>query len=114
MPRPPVGPDRRSGGLRPLAPAPGAAACSGRRRRRLGVALLAPRPDIKWWHAAIGVGGFGLLLTVDRPVQDFAQDHRGHTTDDIANAFRHWGEPEAFVTASLGLLGAGLLTGNRA
>jgi membrane-associated phospholipid phosphatase len=48
-------------------------------------------------------------MLLDQPVQRLAQRNRSATTDDIAAVVRHMGQPEVYVTTSLGLLAAGLL-----
>jgi membrane-associated phospholipid phosphatase len=48
-------------------------------------------------------------MLVDQPVQRFAQRNRSATSDDVAAVVRRMGQPEVFVTTSLGLLGIGLV-----
>jgi len=50
-------------------------------------------------------------MLVDQPVQRFAQRNRSGTSDDLAAFVRHMGQPEVYVTTSLGLIGAGLIAG---
>ena len=68
---------------------------------------------LRWWHGALAVGGFTALTLLDNPVHRFIQDNRSGTSNDVASVFRHFGQPEAYATASLGLLAAGLISGNR-
>jgi membrane-associated phospholipid phosphatase len=51
-------------------------------------------------------------MLLDKPVQRYAQDNRTGTGNDLARGFRHFGQPEVYGTVTLGLLGAGLLSGN--
>jgi membrane-associated phospholipid phosphatase len=51
-------------------------------------------------------------MLLDEPIQDFAQDHRSQTSDDVATFFRHFGQPEVYATVSVGLVGVGLIGGN--
>jgi membrane-associated phospholipid phosphatase len=67
---------------------------------------------IRWWHGAIAVAGLSLLMLVDEPVQRFFQDQRSASTDDLASALRHFGQPEVFGTVTLGLVAGGLLGHN--
>jgi membrane-associated phospholipid phosphatase len=74
------------------------------------VAAQQPPPHILQWYEAGGaLAGVLALMLVDEPVQRFAQRNRSATTDDIAAVVRHMGQPEVYVTTSLGLLAAGLL-----
>jgi len=65
---------------------------------------------VRWWHSAIAVGGLSALMLLDRPVQRFAQNHRGAGSDDVAGGFRHFGQPEGYGTVTAGLILAGLLS----
>jgi membrane-associated phospholipid phosphatase len=67
---------------------------------------------IQWWEGAIVLGGLTGLMLLDRPTQRFAQDNRSDTGNDLARGFRHFGQPEVYGTVTLGLLGAGLISGN--
>jgi membrane-associated phospholipid phosphatase len=67
---------------------------------------------IRWWQGAIVVGALSGLMLLDKPMQRFAQDNRTGTGDDLARALRHFGQPEVYGTVTLGLLGAGLLSGD--
>ncbi|MGE0353726.1 MAG: phosphatase PAP2 family protein [Gemmatimonadales bacterium] len=77
----------------------------------------APTPAVggglTWWEGALALGGIAALTALDPPVQRFAQDNRGSITNDLASAARHFGQPEVYATASLGLVAAGLISGNR-
>jgi membrane-associated phospholipid phosphatase len=68
--------------------------------------------DIKWWHGAAAVGVYALLTTFDNSLQRFAQDNRSGTGNSIAGFAKPMGQPEVFVTAGLGVLATGLITGN--
>jgi membrane-associated phospholipid phosphatase len=77
--------------------------------------LLAPAPlakQIQWWHGAVVLGGLSALMLLDEPAQQFAQDNRSVRGNRVAEAFRHFGQPEVYGPVTLGLLGTGVLTGN--
>ena len=67
---------------------------------------------IRWWHGALVLGGVSLFTLLDEPAQRFTQDNRNGHSNDVAHAFRHVGQPELYGTITLGLVGAGLLSGN--
>ncbi|HEV8178632.1 MAG TPA: hypothetical protein VGP44_13230, partial [Gemmatimonadales bacterium] len=67
---------------------------------------------LHWWHGAIAVGGLAALMLLDGPSQRFFQDHRSSSGDDVARTIRRVGQPEVFGTVTLGLVTAGLLSGN--
>lgn len=73
-----------------------------------------PPHDIRWWHVAAAAGGLSALMLLDHPVQRFAQDQRGTGSNDVADAVRHFGQPEVYATVTLGLLATGLVTGRPA
>ena len=76
---------------------------------------MAPSPAgsaIHWWHGAIAVGGLSLLMLLDEPAQRYFQNNRSASSDDLASALRHFGQPEVYGTVTLGLVGAGLLGHN--
>lgn len=67
-----------------------------------------------WGIAALVTGGFVGLLFADKPLRDFWQrDVRGQTTDDIASASVHLGQPSAVVPAMAAALFAGVIAGDR-
>jgi membrane-associated phospholipid phosphatase len=68
--------------------------------------------SVHWWQGAVVLGGLSALMLLDHPAQDFAQDNRSTHSNDVAGALRHFGQPEVFGTVTLGLLGAGLISGN--
>jgi membrane-associated phospholipid phosphatase len=69
-----------------------------------------PPPHVLQWYEAGGaVAGVLAVMLLDQPVQRLAQRNRSATTDDLAAVVRHMGQPEVYVTTSLGLLAAGLL-----
>lgn len=70
-------------------------------------------PAIHWWHGALLVGGISGLMLLDNPVRSFSQNERGAVSDGFASGIRRMGQPEVYGTLTLGLLGAGLITGNR-
>jgi membrane-associated phospholipid phosphatase len=64
---------------------------------------------IRWYEALAVAGGVSAAFLADEPLQEHLQENRTATSDDLASFFRHFGQPEAFATASLGLIGAGLI-----
>jgi membrane-associated phospholipid phosphatase len=71
---------------------------------------LHPAPHvIRWYEAAAAVGGVAAMAAVDEPLQRYTQRQRSQTSDDIAKAFRHLGQPEVYGTVSLGILTVGLV-----
>jgi membrane-associated phospholipid phosphatase len=68
---------------------------------------------IRWWHGAVVLGGLSALMLLDHPAQDYFQDHRSAQSDDVAAGLRHFGQPEVYGTITLGLVGAGLISGNQ-
>ena len=67
---------------------------------------------IRWWQGIVILGGLSGLMLLDEPVQRFAQNNRGASANNLAKGLRHFGQPEIYGTVTLGLLGAGLLSGN--
>ena len=67
---------------------------------------------IQWYEAAGALAGIVGLMFVDEPVQRWAQDVRSETTDDFAAFFRHFGQPEVWVTVPAALLLTGLIADN--
>jgi membrane-associated phospholipid phosphatase len=67
---------------------------------------------IRWWHGALAVGGLSALMLLDPSVQRWAQDNRGTGTDNVASVVRHFGQPEVYVTVTLGLAVVGLAAGD--
>jgi membrane-associated phospholipid phosphatase len=71
------------------------------------------RPSvIQWWHGVIVLGGLSGLMLLDNSTQRLTQRHRSSAGDDLASGVRHIGQPEGYGTITLGLLGAGLISGN--
>jgi membrane-associated phospholipid phosphatase len=64
---------------------------------------------IQWWHGALFVGGVSGLMFLDNAVRSGAQDLRGGGTNGFASTVRHFGQPEVYGTAALGLITAGLV-----
>jgi membrane-associated phospholipid phosphatase len=64
---------------------------------------------IRWWHGAIALGGLSALMLLDGPAQRYFQNHRSASSNDLASALRHFGQPEVFGTVTLGLVAGGLL-----
>jgi membrane-associated phospholipid phosphatase len=51
-------------------------------------------------------------MLLDHSGRDFFQDNRSHDSNEIASGLRHFGQPEVYGTVTLGLVGAGLISGN--
>jgi membrane-associated phospholipid phosphatase len=71
-----------------------------------------PPATIRWWHGAAVLGGVSALMLLDHSGRDFFQDNRSHDSNEIASGLRHFGQPEVYGTITLGLVGAGLISGN--
>lgn len=73
-----------------------------------------PTPHVLQWYEAGGAtaGVLLLMLVADEPVQRFAQRSRSRTSDDIAAIARHTGQPEVYLTTTLGLVAVGLAAKN--
>jgi membrane-associated phospholipid phosphatase len=67
---------------------------------------------IRLYHVAAAAAGLSLLMMLDQPVQRYAVDNSGSGADNVASSVRHYGQPEVYGTVTLGLLAAGLATGN--
>jgi membrane-associated phospholipid phosphatase len=67
---------------------------------------------IRWWQGAIILGSLSGLMLLDKPVQRFAQDNRTATGNDLAGGLRRFGQAEVYVTVTLGMVGAGLISNN--
>ena len=65
---------------------------------------------VRWYEALAVAGAVSTAFLVDEPLQRYLQRHRSSTSDDVATAFRHLGQPEVYGTLSLGLIGSGLIT----
>jgi membrane-associated phospholipid phosphatase len=66
---------------------------------------------VRWWHGAIVLGGLSGLMLLDKPLQRVAQDSRHRSGDEIAHAMKHFGQPEVYLPITVGLLGAGIFSG---
>ena len=67
---------------------------------------------VQWWHGALFVGGVSTLMLLDNAVRTGSQSVRGADGDRLAATVRRFGQPEVYATATLGLLAAGLVTGD--
>ena len=67
---------------------------------------------VRWYEAAAALGAVAATMALDEPIQRYAQDHRSKTSDDISKVFRQEGEPVYYVTVSLGVLAAGVVSGS--
>jgi membrane-associated phospholipid phosphatase len=61
----------------------------------------------------VAVGGLSAVMLLDKPTQRWTQDHRTEGKNDLARGFRHFGQPEIYGTVTLGIVAAGLLSGDR-
>jgi membrane-associated phospholipid phosphatase len=68
---------------------------------------------IRWYHAAIAVGGVAALTAIDEPVQRYTQRHRSPALSDIAGVFRHGGEPLFYGGIGAGILATGIVAGDQ-
>jgi membrane-associated phospholipid phosphatase len=68
-------------------------------------------PALQWWHGAIVLGGLSALMLLDNPTQKYFENNRSRQSNDVADVLRHMGQPEVYGTVTLGLLGAGLISG---
>lgn len=72
-----------------------------------------PAPTVlRWWHGALALGGISLCMLLDEPTQQFVQDRRSASRDDLAGTLRHFGQIEVYGTVTAGLLAAGLVSGH--
>jgi membrane-associated phospholipid phosphatase len=67
---------------------------------------------IRWWEGALAAGGLVGAALLDDEVQRHAQENRTDSRDDLAETFRHFGQPEVFGTVTLGMVGGGLVSNN--
>jgi len=67
---------------------------------------------IQWWQGALVLGGLSGLMLLDNSTQRLTQRHRSDAGDDLASGVRRVGQPEVYGTITLGLLGAGIISGN--
>jgi len=66
---------------------------------------------IRPWHAAVALGGIAAISLLDQPIHRASQQ-RNDSKDDVASIFRHFGQPEVYVTVGLGTIATGLIAGN--
>jgi membrane-associated phospholipid phosphatase len=71
-----------------------------------------PQSELRWWHGAILVGGLSALMLLDNPTERFVQGRRSASADNVSSGIRHMGQPEVYGTVTLGLVAAGLASGN--
>lgn len=81
-------------------------------RREAQQDVLANAGVIKWYHALAVLGAIGASMTLDEPIQRYAQEHRSATSDDVSRIFRQPGEPLFYAGVSAGTFGLGLISGN--
>jgi membrane-associated phospholipid phosphatase len=89
-----------------------AQAPAGFAQARDAIALEPASSSIRWWHGVAVVGGLSWLMLLDKPTRQFTQENRSSNGDGIARAIRSVGQPEVFGTLALGVIGAGLATGD--
>jgi membrane-associated phospholipid phosphatase len=68
---------------------------------------------IRWYHAAVVVGGIAALTAIDEPVQRYTQRHRSTALEDVADVFRHGGEPLFYGGIGAGILATGFVAGDK-
>lgn len=66
---------------------------------------------VRPWHGALAIGGIAALSLFDQPIHRASQQ-RNDSKDDVADVFRHFGQPEVYVTVGLGTIAVGLIAGN--
>jgi membrane-associated phospholipid phosphatase len=67
---------------------------------------------IRWWHGVVVLGGLSGLMLLDHPTQRLSQNSRTEAGDEFARTVRYMGQPEFYGPISLGLMGAGLISGH--
>ncbi|MFZ5623060.1 MAG: phosphatase PAP2 family protein [Gemmatimonadota bacterium] len=72
-----------------------------------------PARNVKWYEAVGAFGGIALISALDQEVRSSVQSDRSGGKDDVSRVLRRMGEPEVFATAGLGVLGVGLISGDR-
>jgi len=65
---------------------------------------------VRWWQAAVVLGGIALTGAFDEPVERDMQQDRSPFGDRLASAVRRVGQPEVFATIPGAMIVAGLLT----
>lgn len=63
-------------------------------------------------HVGITVGILALTTLADKPFRDYLQRHRSDGKDDVARVFKDMGEPDIYAPVPLGLIAAGVISGN--
>jgi membrane-associated phospholipid phosphatase len=63
-------------------------------------------------HVAVTAGALLAASLADRPVRDYLQRHRSEGKDDVAKIFKDLGEPDIYAPVPLGLIAAGLISGD--
>ena len=67
---------------------------------------------LRWWHGVVALGGVSAFMLLDHPAQRFFQHNESASSDDVAGGLRHFGQVEVFGTVTVGLVAAGLASGN--
>lgn len=65
---------------------------------------------LQWWHSAAFLGGLSVLMLLDRPAQQYVQDHRSGSADELSGTLRHVGQMEIYGTVTVALVAAGLVS----
>ena len=68
--------------------------------------------SIRWWEAASVAGVTALLMTQDEGMSEEIVEHPTRAADDVASVFRRVGQPEIYAALPLGVLAAGLASGD--
>jgi membrane-associated phospholipid phosphatase len=63
-------------------------------------------------HVVATLGVIALGTLADKPLRDYFQRHRSAGGDDVARIFKDFGEPDIYAPVPLGLIAAGLVSGD--
>ena len=74
--------------------------------------VLAEAHIIRWYEAALVVGGTVAAAALDQSLAHTVQDNRSGFLTSLASVFRQQGEPWYYASVSLGVFGTGLLFKN--
>ena len=80
--------------------------------RRAREHLIANAAPIRWYHVVALVAGAAAVSAIDEPLDRYTTRHHSQGLADVAKAFRHEGEPVFYAGVSLGVLAAGVVSGN--
>jgi membrane-associated phospholipid phosphatase len=69
--------------------------------------------QLRWWHGVAALAGYAVLTHLDDEIQDFAQENRSESSDNVARVTRQFGQAEVYATIGLGVLTTGLIARDR-